>query len=86
MSTATSTPASDGRTLGIVGLVLAFIFSPAGLIVSVIARSRSKGAGAQNTPATVGLVLSIIFLVLTVLSWTVLIATGALAYFLNPQG
>ena len=58
-------PTSDaGKTLGIVGLVLAFVFSLAGLIVSAIARSQSKKAGVKNTPATVGLVLSIIFLVL----------------------
>ncbi len=86
MSTPTAPAASDGRALGIVGLVLAFVFSLAGLIVSIIARNQSKAAGVTNTPATVGLVLSIIFLVLTVLSWIILIATGALAYFLNPQG
>lgn len=56
-------PASDGKTLGIVGLVLAFVFSLAGIIVSAIARSQSKRAGVKNTPATVGLVLGIIFLI-----------------------
>jgi len=53
-------PVSDGKTLGIVGLVLAFVFSIAGLIVSIIARGQSKRAGVQNTPATVGIVISII--------------------------
>ena len=57
-------PVSDGKTLGIVGLVLAFVFSLAGLIVSIIANNQSKAAGVQNTPAKVGIVLSIIFLVL----------------------
>ena len=60
-------PVSDGKTLGIVGLVLAFVFSIAGLIVSIIANNQSKAAGVQNTPAKVGIVLSIIFLVLGVI-------------------
>ena len=59
-------PASDGKTLGIVGLVLAFVFALAGIIVSAIARSQSKRAGVPNTPATVGLVLGIIFLILQI--------------------
>jgi hypothetical protein len=79
-------PASDGKTLGIVGLVLAFVFSPAGLIVSIIARNQSKAAGVQNTPAKVGLVLSVIFVILSVLGWILVIATGALSYALNPMG
>ena len=74
MSTPAPTPAagpapvSDGKTLGIVGLVLAFVFSLAGLIVSIIANNQSKAAGVQNTPAKVGIVLSIIFLVLGVIA------------------
>jgi preprotein translocase subunit SecG len=60
-------PVSDGKTLGIVGLVLAFVFSLAGLIVSIIASNQSKAAGVPNTPAKVGIILSIIFLVLTVI-------------------
>lgn len=58
---------SDGKTLGIVGLVLAFLFALAGLIVSLIANSQSKRAGVPNTPAKVGIVLSIIFLVLQII-------------------
>lgn len=57
-------PASDGKTLGIVGLVLAFLIPLAGLIVSIIARNQSKAAGVENTPARVGLILSIVFLAL----------------------
>jgi hypothetical protein len=62
----TPAPVSDGKTLGIVGLVLAFVFSIAGLIVSIIARNQSKAAGVPNGPATAGIILSIIFLVLGV--------------------
>ena len=60
-------PVSDGKTLGIVGLVLAFLIPLAGLIVSIIARNQSKAAGVENTPAKVGLILSIIFMVLGLL-------------------
>ena len=80
---ATPTPAaapaaSDGKTLGIVGLVLAFLFSLAGLIVSLIARSQSKKAGVPNTPATVGIVISIIGIVITLI-WVIVAIAGAVA-------
>jgi hypothetical protein len=52
-----------GKTLGIVGLVLAFVIPLLGLILSIVAKVQSRGAGAKNTPATVGIVLSIIFIV-----------------------
>jgi hypothetical protein len=71
-------PASDGKTLGIVGLVLAFLFSLAGLIVSLIARGQSKRAGVTNTPATVGIVISIIGIVLTLI-WIIVAIAGAAA-------
>jgi hypothetical protein len=58
-------PVSDGKTLGIVGLVLAFLFSLAGLIVSIIARNQSKRAGVPNGPATAGIIISIIGIIIT---------------------
>jgi hypothetical protein len=73
-------PASDGKTLGIVGLVLAFLFSLAGLIVSIIARNQSKRAGVPNTPATVGIVISIIGLVLGLI-WIIVAIVGGAALF-----
>lgn len=75
-----TTPApaqSDGKTLGIVGLILAFVFALAGLIVSAIARGQSKKAGVSNGPATAGLVLSIIFLIGQVIWVIVAIAAAA---------
>lgn len=72
--------ASDGKTLGIVGLVLAFLFSLAGLIVSIIARNQSKAAGVPNGPATAGIVISIIGLVLTVI-WIIVVIVGGAALF-----
>ena len=50
-----------GKTLGIVALILAFIASPIGFILGLVAKSQSKKAGAKNTPATVAIVLGLIF-------------------------
>lgn len=68
MTTPVPAPVSDGKTLGIVGLVLAFLFSLAGLIVSIIARNQSKAAGVPNGPATAGIIISIIGLVFGVIA------------------
>ena len=70
-------PASDGKTLGIVGLILSFFIALAGLIVSLVAKSQSKKAGVPNGPATAGIVLSIIFLVVQVIVLIVFIVGGA---------
>lgn len=56
-------PVSDGRTLGIVGLILAIFFSLIGLIVSIVALNQSKKAGVSNGPAVAGIVIGIIGLV-----------------------
>jgi len=66
-----------GKTLGIVGLVFAFVFALAGIIISAIALNQSKQAGFKNTPAKVGLILSIIFTVIGLIGivlWFLLIA------------
>jgi hypothetical protein len=59
-------PAEDpGKTLGIIGLVLCFVVSIAGLIVSIIAKKKSEAAGfTNNTPAKVGVILGWIFTIL----------------------
>ncbi len=63
----TPTAASyPGKGLGIAGLVVVFFSSLIGLVLSIIARSQSKRAGFPNTPATVGMVLGIVFLALQV--------------------
>jgi len=68
-----------GKTLGIVGLVFAFVFALVGLILSIIAQNQSKAAGFQNTPAKVGLILSIIFLAVYVVWIIVAVIIGATA-------
>ena len=59
--------AGDGKTLGIIALVLAFVAQLLGLILGIVARNQSKRAGLTNTPATVAIVLSIVFMVLGLL-------------------
>jgi len=65
MSEVKPAPATyPGKTLGIVGLIVSFFFSLVGLIISIIAFNQSKAAGFKNTPAKVGIILGIVFLIL----------------------
>ncbi|UKJ62859.1 DUF4190 domain-containing protein [Cellulosimicrobium cellulans] len=66
-----------GKTLGIVGFVLAFVFAIAGIVVSAIARKKSKEAGFDNQLAKWGLILSIIFTVLGVIGTIIYIVAIA---------
>ncbi len=79
MGYAPSAAVDPGRTLGIVGLVLAFIVSLAGIIVSAIALSRSKKAGYKNGIALTGLILSIVFFIVGTIV-TVLVIVGLVAF------
>src|SRR5215213_7485235 len=47
-------PGDPGRTLGIVGLILAFFCSLIGLIISIIAYRQSQQAGYKNNIALAG--------------------------------
>ena len=53
-----------GKTLGIVGLILAIVIPLVGLIVSIIAQNQSKAAGYPNKLAKIGIIVSIILMVL----------------------
>ena len=74
-------PVEDpGKTLGIVGFVLAFVFAIAGIVVSAIAKKKSREAGFDNQLAKWGLILSIVFTVLGAIGWVVyIVAFVALA-------
>lgn len=65
-----------GKTLGIVGLVLVFVTVVIGLVISIVANSQSKAAGYTNTPAKVGIILGIVFLVLGLIVGIVAIVIG----------
>jgi len=55
------------KTLGIVGLVLAFVAPIIGVIVSYIAKKKSaEGGYPENTPAKWGFILGLIFTILGV--------------------
>lgn len=85
--TVAAPPGTDypGKTLGIVGLVLAILFSIIGFIVSLIAFNQSKAAGFKNTPAKVGIILGIVFFVLSVISIIASIALSAAILANNPS-
>ena len=67
-------PVEDpGKTLGIVGFVLAFVCAIAGIFVSASAKKKSREAGFDNQLAKWGFILSIVFTALWTLYWVVVI-------------
>ena len=62
-------PGTDypGKTLGIVGLILAFFFQLAGLICSIIALSQSRSAGYKNGIAVAGIIVSAALIVIGII-------------------
>jgi len=72
---------NPGRTLGIVGLILAFFVSPAGIIVSAIGLSKSRKSGNKNGLALAGLILSIVFFIIAIVVTALLV--GAAVEVLN---
>ncbi len=72
-------PTEDpGRTLGIVALVLTFFFTLIGLILGYVARSQSKKAGFDNTPAKIAIILGWIFIALGIvigIIWTIILVS-----------
>ena len=56
-----------GKTLGIVGLVLAILLPLVGLIISIVANSQSKKAGYPNGLAKAGIIVGAILTALGVI-------------------
>ena len=81
-------PQDPGRTLGIVGLVLAIVANVIGLIISIIAFTKSKKAGFKNTPALAGIiigaVLTAITIVITIIMIVVLVRVAGHCADLGP--
>jgi Mn2+/Fe2+ NRAMP family transporter len=68
--------ASDpNRTLTIVGFVLSFLCSLAGLIICIIAYNRSKAVGYKNNLALAGIIIAAVLMVLSI----ILNLTGAMS-------
>jgi hypothetical protein len=75
----TPTPTTDdfpGKTLGLIGLILAIVAPVVGIIVSAIALSQSKKAGFENKLAKIGLIVGIVLTVLIVVLYVVIFATA----------
>ncbi|HEY0965551.1 MAG TPA: DUF4190 domain-containing protein [Candidatus Saccharimonadales bacterium] len=56
-----------GKSLAIAGIVLAFFMQLVGLILSIVAKKKSKAAGFDGRLATIGIILNIVLLVLSLL-------------------
>ena len=65
-----------GKTLGIVGLVLAIVAPIVGIIVSAIALNQSKSAGYPNKLAKIGLIVGIVLTVLIVILYITVFAVA----------
>lgn len=69
-----------GRTLGIVGLVLAFLAAPIGLILSIVAMVQSRKAGAKNGFALAGIIIGLIGTIIIIVSIVAVVAIGGAAF------
>jgi cytochrome b561 len=72
-------PAGDfpGKTLGIVGLVLAILVPLVGLIISVVANNQSKAAGYPNQLAKIGIIVGAILTALWLIGVIISIVASA---------
>lgn len=75
----TPAPGTDfpGKTLGIVGLILAIFFNLIGLIISAVALNQSKTAGFKNGPAKAGIIVGAILLGLGIIITIISIIASA---------
>jgi heme/copper-type cytochrome/quinol oxidase subunit 2 len=69
-----------GKTLGIVGLILAIFFNVIGIIVSAVALSQSKKAGYKNGPAKAGIIVGIILFVLSIIGVIIAVTLSVSAF------
>ena len=85
ISTAPSTAPPSGdftkdptaRLMGILALVMAFVFPLAGIVLGAIGVSMAKRTGSTNSIAKVGLVLSIVFTVIIAVVAIVIVVVSA---------
>ena len=71
------------QIIGIIGLIFAIAFPPAGLVISIIAKRMSKAAGDRSPFATWGIVLGIVLTVLAVVFTILFIGVTAGAIWLG---
>ena len=64
--------ADPNKTLTIVGFILSFLCSLAGLIICIIAYNKSKAAGFKNNIALAGIIVgAVLFVVGIIINFTV---------------
>jgi heme/copper-type cytochrome/quinol oxidase subunit 1 len=68
-----------GRTLGIVGLILAFFCSLIGMIISIVAYRQSAQAGYKNNIALAGIIVGAVLLVLGIILQVTGVLTGLIS-------
>lgn len=88
MPPATPTPGAavagdPGRTLSIVGLILAFVIPLVGLILSIVAMNQSKRAGYRNALARWGIIVAIIVMVLSLIIGIIVSIAGAVSGYVT---
>ncbi|WP_146115181.1 DUF4190 domain-containing protein [Microbacterium sp. MYb66] len=77
-----------GRVLSIVGLVLAFLAAPVGLVISIVAAVKLGKAGQPKGLAiagiVVGAIITIFWIIMLILAITVFAALGGMCAELGP--
>lgn len=80
MTDAPAYTGSNGKTLGVVALIVSFFFSVLGIILGFVAKSQSKKAGVKNGAATAAIVIGFLAVIVTAIIIGVSVAgVGALA-------
>jgi preprotein translocase subunit SecG len=69
-------PEDPDKGLAVVALVFAFFMPVVGLILSIVARSKSKKGGYKNPLATIGIIVNTIFILITILFIALMIVFG----------
>ncbi|MFL0410245.1 hypothetical protein ACH0AH_03605 [Microbacterium paludicola] len=60
-------PVDPGRGMSIAGIICGVLVPVVGLILSIIGRNKSKQAGFDGKLGTIGLIVSIVFIVLWII-------------------
>lgn len=71
-----------GMALAIAGLILCFVATPVGLVLCLLARSKSKKAGFNNGLALAGIIISTVLIAIVVLA---ILASLVLSTIANVQ-
>lgn len=75
-----------GKTLGIVGLIVAIFANIVGMIISIIAFNQSKSAGYKNTPALAGIIVGAVLAGLAIIATIIVFAVFAAAFNAGVYG